>query len=209
MAASRLIVGSRAGKDGAQRSVRRFKYNESHHCRRRCGRACHRADAACARHRLRDLRAGRRDPRARRRHQHAAARDQGAEGARAAGAARRGRDPHLRAVLPQPLRAGDLERKAWARCGLRRPAVLDPPRQTARRDLSGGACTARREPLSFRIAAGRLHAGRWRRHRLFLRPQRLAPHDRARRRADRRRRHPLVRARQALSRTKARRPGTA
>ncbi len=50
---------------------------------------------------------------------------------------------------------------------------------------------------------------RWRRHRLFLRSQRLASGDRARRRSDRRRRHPFGGARKALSRTKARRTGTA
>ena len=55
-----------------------------------------------------------------------------------------------------------------------------------------------------RPPARQLHAGRCRRHRVFLRPRRLASRDRARRRADRRRRHPFVRARNAVS---ERRPG--
>ena len=154
-------------------------------------------------------RAGRRHPRARRRHQHAAACHQGAEGARAAGAARRGRDPHLRAVLPEPLRPGDLARAARARCRLRRAAVLDPSRQAAERDLPGGARAARREPHPHRPPARQLQAGRRRRHRVFLRPRRLAPRDRAGRHSDRRRRHPFGGARQPVSRTKARRAGTA
>src|ERR1700757_5090799 len=45
----------------------------------------------------------------------------------------------------------------------------------------------------------RLPGGRGRHHGLFLRPQRLAPRDRARRRADRLRRHPFDRARDPVS----------
>ena len=112
-------------------------------------------------------------------------------------AARRGRDPHLRAVLPEPLRPGDLARAARHRRGLRRAAILDPPRQAAERDLPGGARAARREPLPLGrgLAPSRRTMAA---SPLFLRPHRLAPRDRARRRADRRRRHPFVRARQAL-----------
>ena len=56
---------------------------------------------------------------------------------------------------------------------------------------------------------GEFQAGRGRRHRLFLRPERLASPHRQRRRADRRRRHPFARARRALSERRLRRAGTA
>ena len=174
--------------------------HEGHHCGRGRRRPGDGADAARARDRLRGFRAGGRGPRARRRHQHAAARDQGAGRARPARPARCGRDPHLRAVLHQPARPGDLARAARPRRRLRHPAILDPSRTIAGRDLPGGAGAARRVAHSSQLPAAVVHPGRRRRDRVFLRPPRIAPAYRARRRADRRRRHPLAGARQALSR---------
>ena len=48
-------------------------------------------------------------------------------------------DPHLRAHLHEPLRPGDLARAARHRGGLRRAAILDPPRPPAGRHPRGGA----------------------------------------------------------------------
>ena len=174
--------------------------HEGHHCGRGRRRPGDGADAARARDRLRGFRAGGRGPRARRRHQHAAARDQGAGRARPARPARCGRDPHLRAVLHQPARPGDLARAARPRRRLRHPAILDPSRTAAGRDLPGGAGAARRVAHSSQLPAAIVHPGRRRRDRVFLRPARIAPAYRARRCADRRRRHPLAGARKALSR---------
>ena len=151
---------------------------EGHYRRRRHRWVDDGPDAARPRYRLRAVRAGRRRPRARRRHQHPAACHQGAAAARAVGAARRGRHPHLRADLHQPVRPGDLARAARPRRRLRRAAVLDPSRPAAGRDPPGGALAARREPHPHRPSARRLHPGRGRRHRLFLRPPWRAPRTR-------------------------------
>ena len=121
----------------------------------------------------------------------------------------RGRDPHPRAVLHQPFRAGDLARAARPRCRLRHPAILHPSRPAAGRDLSGGARAAWRIAHSYELPARLVHPGRGRHHRLFLRSQRHTPAHRPRRRADRRRRHPFRRARQAVSKRRRRRAGTA
>ena len=177
---------------------------EGHHCRRRDRRAHDGPDAACPRHRLRAVRAVRGHPRARRRHQHPAARHQGVAADRPDGAARRDRHPHPRADLHQPLRPGDLARAPRHRCRLRRAAILRPSRPAAGRDPSGGALAARRKPFAYRASARRVQAGRERRDGLFLRPHRLPPPYRSRRRPDRRRRHPFICARHALS---ERRPG--
>ena len=94
---------------------------------------------------------------------------------------------------------------------LRGAAVLDPSRPAAGRDL------ARRSRA--RLGETRIHTG-CRLGALHARTRAASPpisstahgshrRDRPRRRADRRRRHPLDRARDALSRTKARRAGTA
>ncbi len=56
-----------------------------------------------------------------------------------------------------------------------------------------------------RSSAWLFHAGRRRRHRIFLRPRRVAPRDRARRHSDRRGRNSLDRPRNAVP---ERRPGT-
>ncbi len=63
--------------------------------------------------------------------------------------------------------------------GYRLAAVLHPSRPAAGRDPSGGALAARRKPAAYRPPARRLRAGRKRRHRLVLRPQRLAPAHRS------------------------------
>ena len=97
------------------------------------------------------------------------------------------------------VRAGDLARAARARCRLRRSAILDPSRSAPGRDLSGGASAARQVAHPYWLPPRRVHAGRRRGHRLFLRPQRCAPAHRSRRRADRRRRHPFDGAREAVS----------
>ncbi len=119
-----------------------------------------------------------------------------------------GRHPHARTDLCQPLRPGDVARAARHRRRLRHAAILHPPRQAARRAAAGGARAARRTHPP-RLPAGIVHRGRRRRHRLALRPQRLAPENRARRRADRRRRHPFHGARKSSIPTRARRSGTA
>ena len=121
------------------------------------------ADAACARPRLRRLRGLAADPRARRRHQRAAARHRRAGRARPAAAARRGGDPHARADLRQPLRAGDLARAARAGGRLQGAAVLHPPRPSAGRAARRGdrAAGARADPHGARFH--RVRAGRGRR----------------------------------------------
>ena len=90
-------------------------------------------------------------------------------------AARRGRDPHLRAVLHQPLRPGDLARAA------RHSTPASKFRNS--RSIAAGCRTSStrrcaRGSAKSRIHTGssprRLHSGRGRRHRLFLRPRRLA-----------------------------------
>ena len=88
-------------------------------------------------------------------------------------------------------------------------AVLDPSRPLAGRDLSGGARAARRVENIHRPSPRRVHAGRRRRHRLFLRSQRLASRNRARRHPDRRRRHSFQGARAAFSERRGPRAGTA
>ena len=90
-----------------------------------------------------------------------------------------------------------------ARCRLRHSAILHPSRPASGRDLSGGARAARRIAHPHELPARLVHGGRQRRHRLFLRSQRRASAHRARRRADRRRRHPFGGARQAVSERRA------
>ena len=108
--------------------------------------------------------------------------------------------PHLRAVSTPTASA---RRSGASRAAL--DAGYDVPQFSIHRGRLQGviyqAVRARlgEMPHPHRPPARRLHAGRGRRHRLFLRPPRLAPRDRARRRADRRRRHPFARARDALS----------
>ena len=74
----------------------------------------------------------------------------------------------------EPARPGDLARAARPRRRLRHPAILDPSRAAAGRDLSGGAGAARRIAHPSQLPAAIVHPGRRRRHRLLLRPQRIA-----------------------------------
>ena len=158
----------------------------------------HGADAACARHRLRGLRAGRRHPRARRRHQHAAACDQGA--------AELGLLERLDAVAIRTYELFYTNRfgqEIW-----REPRGIDagydvPQFSIHRGRLQGVIYQAARA----RLGESRIHTGHGSARftqddggvtAYFFDRDGSHRANRARRRADRRRRHPFARARKAL-----------